>query len=584
MTLQVKQCKRSFYTKLRYKVVAFHSTRETHLSINDIWRQSADVLYSKMPRLQPHRLVKELDLDPIYFSDNHSFSTPLFQSETDYWNICEWLPEEKSAFLQDPLFALFVGHDYKGEGLSEIKRFYFKSSPLLTTSKIELCERIDSNNLVDVGVEPYTLGLWKSQLYPSKLDLKSYQKIKNSNWRLFRLSTLAFDLAGASATQQVAVLMTSMVQLIEDYRGEIEVEDLFKTLSLEVSLTSHLMSDSIKIEATKLLFAKLVEVYGGDESWMPKIYCIPSPRYLSAREPWTNLLRFSTMNMASVMAQASGFTHLPFDIFSKNSQHRISRNIDLINRHEAFLDKVAQPWSGSGAFQIFLDRFCDKSWLLFQELSQKGGLISALRSGWIQTEIEMENRMEIESFLNRSLLLTGVNQYVLADSLGEDYPLTSQMEKKSIESWWVQEKDSIEVEPLCEVKKLIPLCLSDFYEKWQLKSDNYKQNKNKPLKALLHIEKGLEQNPKISLVKARLNLAAIGTSTQGPLADYPIHVVMAADPEGEFAQTKLKELKSLPVYRLWGGEKKMTDYHHSLGATTDMTEVFDNLFSHLGEV
>ncbi len=554
------------------------------MSNSQLWRQNSDPIYAQFSKVKPHRLISELGLEPITFLDAGLEVSSLPQIDTDYVNFCQAHSHEIDVLKEDHQFGLIVGHEKSWEGLAGIKHFYFKSTPVLTPEKLNGLKKMDSMAMINLGIEPYTLGLWKSQLYSSPSDIESLKKSDHQNMRLFRLSSQTFDLAGASSPLQVALLMLSFLQLIEDYKGDFTADEILSTLSFEVTLTGNILADTVKIEAFKLLFLRLIEILGYDEGLVSPVFCTPSLRYLSVREPWTNLLRFSSMNMASRMAQSSGFIHLSHDLFSQNSENRLSYNIDLIARHEAYLDKVKQPWVGSGSFHQFIEKFCDRSWLHFKELTKKGGLISGLRSGWIQNEIEITHLSEISDFLNRDIKLTGVNQYVLNDSLGSDYPLTKESEQVSLENWWVQQKDFVEVDSLCEVQKLTPYRLCDNFEQWQYKADQYREKNKKGLRALFHIESGLEKSPKVTMSKERLNLAAIETKTLGDIKEFPIHVVVAGDPGGDYVRLKVEELKDQKLFVIWAGEKELKEFNQTLGLKTDLQKLFEDLFSFLDEV
>lgn len=542
------------------------------------WETLAEPIFEKMPRLTPSRMVADFDLPALQVSGEVTSVPGSTLRET--WNVCRFSESDGASLnLKQDLHCLpLLGPSDSVTGLNSFPILVCESSSHGSEYKKNLLMGLESQQKMDAGIEPFVSSLWKSQLTPLPFDLLDALLAHGESVRLFRFSSLIFDLAGASASQQVALLLSQWLETGEQMAGHLSHSDLLKRGSFEVSYSGHLLSDIVKTQGLKVLLQRLCECldFPADEAW---IWGTPSPRYMSTREPWTNILRLTTMNMASQMSGNQGFIHRSYDEFSGGRHLRLSRNMSLIQNHEAYLHQAYLPWTGSYSFETLLETFCSDAWLHFQEIQKKGGFLNSLQSGWIQEQIANENFREFSQYQSCERKLTGVNEYVQTQSLSSQSPLVVENEVKSTEDWWIENRDFTEnSEVLCEVKKLPLFRIADSFEKWQYQADRYSQLNGQPLQAILHIEKGQEGSAKTKLVKEFFNRAGISTPKADGSTSGPLHVVISFDPDGEFTKSRLMELKSQPCYVVWAGHKELKGYDDSVGFNTDWEDFMEKLF------
>jgi methylmalonyl-CoA mutase len=95
--------------------------------------------------------------------------------------------------------------------------------------------------------------------------------------------------------------------------------------------------------------------------------------------------------MSAVLGGTDSLTVNPFDI-SINAPdefpERIARNQQLILKEEALFDKVADPSAGSYFIENLTALIAENSWKLFLRIENMGGYLPALKSGFVQREIE----------------------------------------------------------------------------------------------------------------------------------------------------------------------------------------------------
>ncbi|MCW5966195.1 MAG: hypothetical protein KIT83_19310, partial [Bryobacterales bacterium] len=86
-------------------------------------------------------------------------------------------------------------------------------------------------------------------------------------------------------------------------------------------------------------------------------------------------------------------------------------NIQLLLKHEAYLDKVADPAAGAYLFESLTDSLAREAWTLFQKVEGMGGFLSVAANGFLNEEIGIVALKKRDAIAGRRYPLLGVNQY-----------------------------------------------------------------------------------------------------------------------------------------------------------------------------
>jgi len=131
-------------------------------------------------------------------------------------------------------------------------------------------------------------------------------------------------------------------------------------------------------------------------------------------DPYVNMLRTTTEAMSAIIAGIDSLTVNPFDnVYEKPSDfsERIARNQQLLLKEESYLEKVADPSSGSYYLENLTDSIAAEAWKLFLETDARGGFLEAAAAGFIQGKIGETAQKRNLDLANRRDILLGVNQY-----------------------------------------------------------------------------------------------------------------------------------------------------------------------------
>ncbi len=137
----------------------------------------------------------------------------------------------------------------------------------------------------------------------------------------------------------------------------------------------------------------------------------------SLLDPYTNLLRQTTEAMSAVLGGVDLLIVNPYDRYSTNGvsdfTQRMALNISLILKEESFFDKVIDPTGGSYLIDRLTSVFTSKSWVLFQELDDLGGVMeSDSAEARLIERVKKTVEKRILKAQTKETVLIGVNKYL----------------------------------------------------------------------------------------------------------------------------------------------------------------------------
>ncbi|MFZ5927409.1 MAG: methylmalonyl-CoA mutase family protein [Acidobacteriota bacterium] len=157
-----------------------------------------------------------------------------------------------------------------------------------------------------------------------------------------------------------------------------------------------------KLRAARLLYARVAEAYG--QSPGTRIHAVTALSNKSIYDPWTNLLRSTTEALAGVLGGADSLR-----VQAAGYPARLARNVQLILKEEAHLDKVADPAGGSWFIESLTASLAAEAWKLFQQVESMGGFAKA--RAFIDSSVAAAREAKEKEFASRRRVMVGVNNY-----------------------------------------------------------------------------------------------------------------------------------------------------------------------------
>jgi methylmalonyl-CoA mutase len=210
--------------------------------------------------------------------------------------------------------------------------------------------------------------------------------------RTVAVSTLPHAKAGATAVQELASALATGVAYLRamEQRG-ISPDIVCRRIRLVTSIGRDLFMETAKLRALRAMWARVTVACGiGDDQAAVPIHAVTSPRCLTIRDPWVNILRGTAAAYTAVVGGADVVTVLPYDAAAGRSDdfaHRLAANTCNILREESHIDRVHDPAAGSYLVEKLTSDLCAAAWDDFQRIEATDGFVSHLRTGALTREL-----------------------------------------------------------------------------------------------------------------------------------------------------------------------------------------------------
>lgn len=242
------------------------------------------------------------------------------------------------------------------------------------------------------------------------------QTAQYPNFQALSVSSHVFHNAGANAVQELAFTIASAVENLDKLTDlDLSPEQIIAKLEFSVSIGTNYFVEIAKLRALRYLWSKVLESYKCTSLINDcQIHCQTSSFYDSTLSPYTNMLRATTEAMSAVMGGCDALTVLAYDsvIGEQNSElgERIARNVSILMREEAHLDKTIDPSAGSYYIESLTYQLSVQAWKLFQKVESMGGITAAFEKEFIKDEINKSYGAKVKN-LQSGKVMVGVNKF-----------------------------------------------------------------------------------------------------------------------------------------------------------------------------
>jgi len=237
------------------------------------------------------------------------------------------------------------------------------------------------------------------------------------NFKVININGIALHNAGATIVQELAYSLNMANEYIAFCTEKgIKPEKVASRIQLTLSVGSNYFMEIAKLRATRLLWSTMVAQYkpGCDCAYKIHINTVASTWNKTVYDPYVNMLRSTTEGMSAVIGGSDSISLQPFDVAYKESDEfsrRISRNVQVILKEEAFMDRVVDPAAGSYYIENLTNSIAENAWKLFQTTEQQGGALKVIEDGSLREAIEASCQKRDMNIATRRYILLGTNQY-----------------------------------------------------------------------------------------------------------------------------------------------------------------------------
>ena len=322
-------------------------------------------------------------------------------------------PETLSAVLKDidvEKISIHIDTGFSGlETFTTFKSFLTKEN--LSPEKINGSISADPlGYLAAYGSLPIPL----ENAYNDMADVALKAKKEIPNLKTIGISGIPYHNAGASAVQELAFVLASAVEVIDRMIEKgLSIDDIAPRMRFTFGIGPFYFMEVARLRAARLLWAKIVESYGGSsESQKMFIHGVTSFYNQTIYDPYVNMLRTTTESFSAIVGGVDSLQTNPFDqAFGTPDEfsRRIARNTQIVLKEESHLDRSIDPAGGSYYVEKLTHEVAQKAWDLFRETEKQGGMFAALQKEFPQTQIQATAEKREKDLSKRKAVMVGTN-------------------------------------------------------------------------------------------------------------------------------------------------------------------------------
>lgn len=230
------------------------------------------------------------------------------------------------------------------------------------------------------------------------------------------VSGVPYHNAGASAVQELGFALATAVEYIDRLRDEdLTIDQIAGNMRFTFAIGPFFFMEIAKLRAGRMLWAKIVESYGGGrESQKTTIHGVMSYYNQTQYDPYVNMLRTTTEAFSAIVGSVDSLQTNPFDEtlgLADEFSRRVARNTQIVLNEEAHLGQLIDPAGGSYYVEQLTAEVAQKAWALFREIEKRGGMLNALKEGFPQNEIEAVAEQRKKDLAKRKAIIVGMNSF-----------------------------------------------------------------------------------------------------------------------------------------------------------------------------
>ena len=294
-----------------------------------------------------------------------------------------------------------------------------------SSQTVAILKKLDKNNLHKIKGSFYCDSITESLFLNKILTNETFDNLiiakdiisnKFKNYKLISINAANYCEAGVSATHEIAFAVSTAVEYINILTDKnIKADEIIKLIQFNIGIGSDYFIEIAKIKSLRYIWAKVCQSYGLSEIDSKTTINSNTISYnKTIYDKHVNILRLTTEAMSAILG---GTDSLFIDNFDKNLPdnfdfaQRISKNIQIILKEEAYFGKITDPSAGSYYIENILDKLIESAWNLFLEIEDNGGFLKSVENNFI---IDLINKIQEQRKANtetRNEIILGTNQY-----------------------------------------------------------------------------------------------------------------------------------------------------------------------------
>ena len=249
-------------------------------------------------------------------------------------------------------------------------------------------------------------------------DIFEFSSTHIPRWNTISISGYHIRESGSTAAQELAFTFADAICYIETaIERNLNLETFGKRLSFFFNSHNDFLTEIAKFRAARKLWSTILhERFGvtNDKILKCRFHTQTGGSTLTAQQIDNNVVRTTVQAMSAVLGGTQSLhTNSRDEALSLPTDDSVTLALrtQQILAHESGLTKHPDPFGGSYVVEDLTDKLVNEAMDIISKIDQLGGTVSAIESGWIQSEIAKsayDHQLKIDS---GEKIIVGINKY-----------------------------------------------------------------------------------------------------------------------------------------------------------------------------
>ena len=265
----------------------------------------------------------------------------------------------------------------------------------------------------------------KEWIYPPEAhmriirDMMVYSTRHLPKWNYISISGYHIREAGASAVQELAFTLADGFEYVKmGIENGLDVDSFAPRLSFFFNSSLNFFEEIAKFRAARRIWAReMKETYGAKNprSMMLRFHTQTSGYTLTWQQPLNNIVRTAVEAMAAIMGGTQSLHTNSYDeawALPSEQAVEVALRTQQVLAYETGIADVTDPLGGSYYVEYLTNRMEEEAYKYFKIINSFGGVVSAIKNGYIQKEIAATSYAHQKRLESGELKVVGVNSFV----------------------------------------------------------------------------------------------------------------------------------------------------------------------------
>lgn len=240
----------------------------------------------------------------------------------------------------------------------------------------------------------------KEWIYPPEAhmrlirDMMVYCTKNMPKWNYISISGYHIREAGASAVQELAFTLADGFEYVKlGINNGLDVDSFAPRLSFFFNSSINFFEEIAKFRAARRIWAReMKETFGAknERSMKLRFHSQTSGYSLTWQQPLNNIVRTTTEALAAILGGTQSLHTNSYDeawALPSEQAVEVALRTQQILAYETGVADVVDPLAGSYYIENLTDRMEEEAYKYFKTIDQMGGVVSAIKAGYLQREI-----------------------------------------------------------------------------------------------------------------------------------------------------------------------------------------------------